>query len=242
MSSKLPLNLDDLLRQRTVEGDRIEYKAGWNPDATVQTLCAFANDFENLGGGSIKIEALNGDKIVARRYRNRRIGEFLKELDLTEGRSTGIPTIREAMANNGSPPPRFSTDEGRTHFLAELPVHPELAGGQDQDGVQDGVQDPELAGVQDGEGGRDGVQDLGHLERRILAELEVAAKSTTELVEILGYSGRSRNLRKALLNLQTAGLVELTIPDKPNSKYQERRITKRGRAWLARQADTEAGG
>ena len=29
---------------------------------------------------------------VSRRYRNRRI-EFLKELDLTEGRSTGIPKI-----------------------------------------------------------------------------------------------------------------------------------------------------
>ena len=28
MSSKLPLNLADLLCQRTVEGDRIEYKAG----------------------------------------------------------------------------------------------------------------------------------------------------------------------------------------------------------------------
>ena len=55
MSSKLPLNLDDLLRQRTVEGDRIEYKAGWNPDAVVRTLCAFANDFENLGGGYVVI-------------------------------------------------------------------------------------------------------------------------------------------------------------------------------------------
>ena len=34
MVSKLPINLEDLLRQRTVEGDRIEFKAGWNPDAT----------------------------------------------------------------------------------------------------------------------------------------------------------------------------------------------------------------
>jgi ATP-dependent DNA helicase RecG len=33
MSTALPINLDDLLRQRTVEGERIEYKAGWNPDA-----------------------------------------------------------------------------------------------------------------------------------------------------------------------------------------------------------------
>lgn len=77
---------------------------------------------------SIRIEALNTDKIVARRYRNRRIGEFLKELELTEGRCTGIPKIRAAMKKNGSPPPKFSTDEGRTYFLVELPVHPKLPG------------------------------------------------------------------------------------------------------------------
>ena len=55
MSSKLPINLEDLLRQRKVEGERIEYKAGWNPDSILRTLCAFANDFENLGGGYIII-------------------------------------------------------------------------------------------------------------------------------------------------------------------------------------------
>lgn len=54
-NSKLPINLDDLLRQRTVERERIEYKAEWNPDATIRTLCAFANDFENLGGGYVVI-------------------------------------------------------------------------------------------------------------------------------------------------------------------------------------------
>ena len=32
MTSKHPVNLTDLLRQRTVEGDRNEYKAGWNPN------------------------------------------------------------------------------------------------------------------------------------------------------------------------------------------------------------------
>ena len=53
--AKLPLNLEDLLRQRTVVGERIEYKAEWNPDANIKTLCAFANDFENLGGGYVVI-------------------------------------------------------------------------------------------------------------------------------------------------------------------------------------------
>ncbi len=54
-SSKLPINLSDLLHQRKVEGDRIEYKAGWNPAPIMRTVCAFANDFENLGGGYIVI-------------------------------------------------------------------------------------------------------------------------------------------------------------------------------------------
>ena len=53
--SKLLINLENLLRQRQVEGERIEYKAGWNPDAILRTLCAFANDFENLGGGYVVI-------------------------------------------------------------------------------------------------------------------------------------------------------------------------------------------
>ena len=55
MANKLPINLFDLLRQRTVEGERIEYKAGWNPDPILRTVCAFANDFENLGGGYVVI-------------------------------------------------------------------------------------------------------------------------------------------------------------------------------------------
>lgn len=56
VSCKLPIDLGELLRQRTVEGERIEYnKAGGNPDAILRTVCAFANDFANLGGGSVVI-------------------------------------------------------------------------------------------------------------------------------------------------------------------------------------------
>ena len=53
MTGKLPINIDDLLKQRTIEGERIEYKAGWNPMSVLHTICAFANDFHNLGGGYI---------------------------------------------------------------------------------------------------------------------------------------------------------------------------------------------
>ena len=59
--------------------------------------------------------------------RNRRIGEFLKELGLAEGRLSGLPKVFQAMQANGSPTPRFDFDEQRTYFQATLPAHPEYA-------------------------------------------------------------------------------------------------------------------
>lgn len=49
---------------------------------------------------SIPLKDVEAGRIKPRRYRNRRIGEFLKELDLAEGRGTGIPKIRRAMQKN----------------------------------------------------------------------------------------------------------------------------------------------
>ena len=49
----VPVNIDDLINHRTVESTRIEYKAGFNPEAVVHTICAFANDIDNMGGGYI---------------------------------------------------------------------------------------------------------------------------------------------------------------------------------------------
>ena len=56
--------------------------------------------------------------------RNRRVGEILKDLNLAEGRGTGIHKIRVRMQENGSPEPKFEFDEERTYFRAILPVHP----------------------------------------------------------------------------------------------------------------------
>ena len=52
---------------------------------------------------------------------NRRLGDYLKELQLSEGRATGILTIQDELRKNGSEPARIETDEGRTYFLIEIP-------------------------------------------------------------------------------------------------------------------------
>ena len=44
---------------------------------------------------------------------------------MTEGRSTGISKIINAMQDNGSPAAEFDFDEEHTYFQVRLPVHSE---------------------------------------------------------------------------------------------------------------------
>lgn len=72
---------------------------------------------------SVTIEGLKSYRVSNRRYRNRRIGDFLKELHLTEGRNTGFKKILDALEANGSPKPEFETDEDRSYFITRLFIH-----------------------------------------------------------------------------------------------------------------------
>ncbi|MBR5744929.1 MAG: DeoR family transcriptional regulator, partial [Muribaculaceae bacterium] len=64
-----------------------------------------------------------GEMLHSRRYRNRRLGDFLKELDLTEGRSTGIPTIQNELKKNGSHRATIETNEERSFINVYIPIH-----------------------------------------------------------------------------------------------------------------------
>ena len=72
---------------------------------------------------SISMTDIKNNNIRGKKYRNRRIGDFLKELKLTEGRNTGIPKIKRALKNNGSPEPIFETDDDRTYFTTTILIH-----------------------------------------------------------------------------------------------------------------------
>ena len=80
--------------EKLLSGNFVEGTEDCNPKTIMRTNC----DFDT---GTIR----------NRRYRNRRIGEFLKELNLTEGRGTGIPTMKRVLNINGSPKPIFKSDQ-----------------------------------------------------------------------------------------------------------------------------------
>lgn len=60
----IPTSIKTLLSGDVVEWARIELKQTWNPAASLKTICAFANDLDNWGGGYIiGVQAVNGRPI-----------------------------------------------------------------------------------------------------------------------------------------------------------------------------------
>ncbi len=173
---------------------------------------------------SIRMDALRMGKAVSRRYRNRRIGEFLKELDLTEGRSTGVPKILGAMANNGSPPPEFESDDERTYFLIRLPVHRQAAWNENLVPSQVTPQATPQATPQ-----------VTPQVERLLLKCQ-GEMLRTELMELLGLTDRKHFAKIYLRPALALRLLEMTIPEKPNSSNQRYRISAHGRDWLKEQS------
>ena len=62
----IPINIEDLLNKRKIESNRIEFKSGWNPQSIYHSICAFANDIEDLGGGYILVGVEEENGIVKR--------------------------------------------------------------------------------------------------------------------------------------------------------------------------------
>lgn len=81
---------------------------------------------------SLKQSDFEKGVVRTRKYRNRQIGSFLKELGLTEGKGTGIPIIYKVLKDNGSLNPIFDTDyPNRSFFVVEFPVYSDF---RDDDG------------------------------------------------------------------------------------------------------------
>ncbi len=165
---------------------------------------------------SISDENLKKRVLIAKRYRNRRIGDFLKELEIVEGRNTGVPLILKSMKNNGSEAPIFETDEERSYFLITLPVHPLFFEQKEEDSMVSERRNKSYS--------RRNRDELRKLVLNALAER--GNMSASEIASALGYKKASDTLRKALKELLDSGEIVYLYPDKPNSKNQKVRLNQ----------------
>jgi ATP-dependent DNA helicase RecG len=167
--------------------------------------------------------------LLCRKYRNRRLGEFLKELELTEGRATGIPTIQRKLKDNGSASSTIETDEDRAYFLIDIPCHPDFV----EEDLSNVVSQVELNNNEQLE------QKLSQVVSQVKgADFELILKAfgalqeeipISDLMNLLNQSNRTRFSQTCLNILLDTHLAISTIPDKPNSSKQKYLLTNLGR-------------
>lgn len=117
-------------------------------------------------------------------YRNRRIGDFLKELHLIEGRNTGYPTVLNALRENGSPYPKFEMDDNRTYLTVTLPVHSYFSSKHEGN-----------------------PKELEYRER-IFEALDGKKLSMNELAKAMGYKGITAKLSSTIEKMLETGALE----------------------------------
>jgi len=130
-------------------------------------------------------------------------------LELTEGRSTGIPKIIRAIKNNGSPLPVFETDDEHSFFLVRFPIHPRALKAITKD--QSTQVTPQVT------------PQVVKLISTIQDEMDRDTLQT-----VVGLVNRKYFREQYLLPAIQLGFLEMTIPDKPNSRFQKYRLTPSG--------------
>lgn len=71
----------------------------------------------------------------------------------------------------------------------------------------------------------------------VLASLSGAPLSASELTEVLGLGSKTGAFKRTIRKLLEQELIEYTIPDRPSSRLQKYRLTSKGDAWLAENAE-----
>lgn len=198
----------------------------------------------NLGGldRSIKLADLIAGRAVPQRYRNRRLGDFLKEIKLTEGRLTGIQMIRTTMHQNGSPDPLFETDEDRTWFSVVLRPHAAFQNMDAPEQVPGNLESSLLIGIKNvlvthdidttnqatnQATNQDYDQVLLEQFERIILQVSAGPLPKQAIFSMLEVSNQRFNFNRFILPLINAGLLCQTIPEKPQSPLQRYALTQK---------------
>jgi len=149
---------------------------------------------------AIKMDDLKSGRAVARHYRNRRIGEFLKEIDLSEKMATGINKILKRLEVNGSPPPEFETNDERDYLIVTIRQHEAFD-------IQEVVNGGANGGVSDGVNGGENRQN------RIINVMQEKPNVTTDQLAVL-LSVSKRTLEREIKAMKESNIIKRVGSDK----------------------------
>jgi len=156
---------------------------------------------------SISDEAIANLTLSSTHYRNKRLGDYLKELHLAEGRNSGIPKIVRVLKRNGSEPPKYITDPDRTFLKVIIPIHEKF---------RDKPTKSEPTRV---------MKKKSRTSEELRSDiLEIVKRegciSTKDLCTALGYDGNTDNIRRAIAQLIADERISYLYPDSPRHPKQ----------------------
>ncbi len=196
------------------------------------------------------------------------LAEALYLTEYIERMGTGTLDMIRRCVGAGLPEPEFAVTDGFVTTIRRAagggdaddgvggPVSKRAGGWPGRPAGTGAVRDQVAlyGGVQEGIGGGRGHQavvDGGQAGVQVGVQVEVdardaamlracveAAATSRELRHAGGYAGRTRSFERRINRLRSAGLIEMTVPDKPRSSAQRYRLSDKGRAVVAA---TEAG-
>ncbi len=155
-------------------------------------------------------EEIDKGEVIARIYRNRRIGEYLESLGLANGNAVGLARMIKAMKDNNSPEPIFETDDSRAYFTVKLYENTCYFDDEYQDLYVDEKQQKNVF--------------ISKVEDQILELLADGPLSKKEISEYLGYENVPGNIKRSLCKLLEKKLITYTIPENVRSKGQKYRL------------------
>lgn len=138
-------------------------------------------------------------------HRNSRLGDFLKELKLTEGRSTGIPRVLKSLRDNGSDDPVYMTDDERTYLRVIIRIHDAFL----EHPIESKIYD-------DGK-----YKTPSRIKESIIESLRLKGCQTTNMLAgSIGYNAVNNTFRRCIKELMDAGEIEYLYPDNPRDRRQ----------------------
>ena len=152
--------------------------------------------------------------------RNPLLFGMLYRMDVVEQIGSGIRRIRQLCREHGVAEPVIDVSE---HWVTTTFFRPTAEVG-DQIGTKEGLRQyqpesqPEL--------------QPESLEQRVLTQLQKGPMTKSDIVRGLGQKAVSGQLNKVIRALLSDGAIEYTIPEKPNSRLQQYRLTDKGQAFI----------
>jgi len=184
-------------------------------------------EIENPGGLMPDLtveEMLQGMSMV----RNRAVARVFKESGLIEQWGTGIPQAVQRLADAGLPAPEFKEFGASLRVIVHIEDH-SVTPRQPQS--EQPIHLDTLTGVQVYKSGAEVPSSASTILRLVTA----APARRSDLLAALGITQSPNNYIRHIRPLVEAGLLALTIPDKPSSSQQRYLITEAGREWLSTQ-------